>query len=119
MVVFIVGIDPPPLAFFALLIHLEYHPFAGHRVIREPRFQRERPALMRRQKPGPCHHLHAVGKALAAGRRDMIERAGFAGYPPSVLGLRFDGDYAIGNPDIHFDRWRASAPRTDPKSRFD
>src|SRR6266852_3703428 len=116
MVVLVVGIDPPLLAFFALLIHREYHPLPGHCVIREPRFQRERPALMRRQKPGPCHHLHAVGKALAAGSRDMIERAGFAGYAPSVLGLRFDRDYAIGNPDIQFDRWRACAAMTDPKS---
>src|SRR3981081_3614235 len=114
MVVLIIRIDPPLLAFFALLIHLAHHPLTGHTIIREPRFQRERPGLMRGQKPGPRHRFRAVGKTLAAGRRDMIEDAGFAGYAPSVLGRRSDRDYAIGNPDIQFDRWRARAAMTDP-----
>ena len=116
MVVLVVGIDPPLLAFFALLIHQECHLLTGHRIIREPRSQRERADLMRGQKPGPRHHLDAVGKTLAAGNRGMIERAGFAGYAPSLLGPRFDRDYAIGNPDVQFDRWRAGAAMTDPKS---
>src|ERR1700722_7863153 len=116
MVVLVVRIDPPRLTFFALLIHWECHPLPGHRVIHEPRFQRERPGLMRRQNPGPRHHPDAVGKTLAAGNRGMIKRAGFAGYAPSLLGLRFDRDYAIGNPDVQFDSWRAPATMTAPKS---